>query len=201
MFCLEKGCDGMLIVSSILLLFYLAYYILYVYPKKQRIQAMMAKMMCMTLGMTSSLLIGVIVGVAFQGEFAFSTILSIFISFVIALVISSPFGVMASMEALCSSLMGGMMGAMTGEMLSGQDMKLLLFFMDSIFILSMAFVFLLIKREERKNDVKSSKRNPSFSIIFTIIIPIVIIGAINLIDYTDQKSKDEEIDHSHMHHS
>ncbi|MCM3651695.1 hypothetical protein M3184_07525 [Metabacillus litoralis] len=200
MFYLVTGGVSMLFINSILIFIYLAFYILIVYPKKQYIQSMLAKMICMTIGMTSSLLIGLMAGVVLQGNFAISTIVAIVISFVIAFLIGSPFGSMASMEALCSSLMGAMMGAMVGEMLPSEGVNVLLFFMDSIFIVSMAYVFILIKKEEQKSNTLAPKRNPSFSVIFTIIIPILIIGAIHFIDNKGLQNQSEKIDHSQMHH-
>lgn len=191
----------MMLISSALLVAYLTFYILIVYPKKQYITKMTSKMTGMILGMTSSTLIGLIMGILMQGNFARATIFAIIISFVFALLIARPFGHMASMEALCSSLMGGMMGAMLGEMLPSQDFHLTLFFFDTIFIVSMAYMLLLIKKEGfEQQKVPQKKTRPSFSFILSIIIPVLIIGVFNFIDQEPEPIQQDEVNHDHMHH-
>ncbi len=190
----------MILISS-LVVAYLTFYILVVYPKKQYITKMTSKMTGMILGMTSSTLIGLIMGILLQGNFAKSTILAIIISFVFALLIARPFGSMASTEALCSSLMGGMMGAMVGEMLPSQDINLMLFFIDTIFIVSMAYMLMVMKIEEIKQvKIPQKKSSPSFSFILSILIPILIVGVCNFIDQTPQQIQNEKVNQDHMHH-
>ncbi|MED3729594.1 hypothetical protein [Priestia filamentosa] len=191
----------MILISSALLVAYLTFYILVVYPKKQYITKMTSKMTSMVLGMTSSILIGLILGILLQGDFAKSTISAIIISFIFALFIAKPFGYMASTEALCSSLMGGMMGAMLGEMLPSQDLNLMLFFIDTIYIVSMAYTLMLIKKEESKQvKMPLKKSSPSFSFILSIIIPVLIVGIFNFIDQEQQPIQQDEMNHDHMHH-
>ncbi|PMC37879.1 hypothetical protein CJ195_09735 [Bacillus sp. UMB0899] len=191
----------MILISSALLVAYLTFYILIVYPKKQNITKMTSKMTGMILGMTSSTLIGLIMGILMQGNFARATILAIIISFVFALLIARPFGHMASTEALCSSLMGGMMGAMLGEMLPSQDFSLTLFFFDTIYIVSMAYMLLLIKKEGfEQRKVPQKKTRPSFSFILSIIIPVLIVGVFNFIDQKAEPIQKDEVNHDHRHH-
>jgi len=162
---------------------------------------MTSKMTGMILGMTSSTLIGLILGILLQGNFAKSTVLAIIISFVYALLIARPFGSMATTDALCSSLMGGMMGAMVGEMLPSQDINLMLFFIDTIFIVSMAYMLMIIKKEEiAQIKMPPKKFSPSFSFVLSIIIPIFIVGVFNFIDQEPQQIQNEEVNHDHMHH-
>jgi phosphoglycerol transferase MdoB-like AlkP superfamily enzyme len=191
----------MILISTALLVAYLTFYILVVYPKKQYIAKMTSKMICMTLGMTSSILIGLILGIILQGHFAKSTILAIIISFVFSLLIARPFGSMATTEALCSSLMGGMMGAMLGEMLPSQDFHLMLFFIDTIYIVSMAYMLMLIKKEEfEQMKIPQKKSSPSFSLVLSIIIPVLILGIFNFIDQEQQPIQHDEVRHDHIHH-
>lgn len=191
----------MILISAALLVAYLTFYILVVYPKKQNITKMTSKMTGMILGMTSSTLIGLILGILLQGNFAKSTILAIIISFIFALIIARPFGHMASIEALCSSLMGGMMGAMVGEMLPSQDFHLMLFFLDTIYIVSMAYMMMLIKKEEFEQiKMPQKKASPSFSFILSIVIPVLIVGIFNFIDQEQQPMQNDEVNHDHMHH-
>ncbi|MFS0881178.1 hypothetical protein [Metabacillus niabensis] len=191
----------MILISSALLVAYLTFYMFVVYPKKQYITKMMSKMTSMVLGMSSSTLIGLILGILLQGNFAKSTILAIIISFVFALLITRPFGHMASIEALCSSLMGGMMGAMLGEMLPSQDSHLMLFFIDTIYIVSMAYMLMLIKKEEIEQiKIPQKKSSPSFSFILSILIPVLIVGIFNFMAQEKQPIQNDEVNHEHMHH-
>ncbi|MFV2048325.1 hypothetical protein ACEWK1_13215 [Metabacillus sp. YM-086] len=191
----------MILISAALLVSYITFYILVVYPKKQYISKMTSKMISMTLGMTSSILIGLLIGILLQGNFAKSTILAIIISFIFALLIGKPFGNMASTEALCSSLMGGMMGAMLGEMLPSRDFHLMLFFIDSIYIVSMAYMLRVIKKEESDKMKEQHKKSiPSFSFALSIIIPILIVGIFNFMDQKTEQIQNDELDHDHMHH-
>lgn len=154
--------------------------------------------MCsMILVMTTTLLIGLILGFILQGNFALSTIGSILVGFIAASIISGPFQSSVKLEALCSSVMGSMMGAMVGEMTVASDINILLLFMDSLFIVSMAYMMMMFKKDIVEKVGVGKRRNPVISILFSSVLPIVILGIFNFWGTNISPTNSEQVDHHH----
>lgn len=137
---------------------------------------MTAKMVAMSVGMSSSLLIGTLIGVLFPKSLAPSTMISIVLSMLLAFLIGKPFGTHAILEAITSGIMGSAMGAMLGNMLQPNEVSGMLLFLDALYIICMATVVFIVNRDK---DSGFRLNKQSYSFISSIIVPLIILVAVN----------------------
>lgn len=188
----------MIIISSLLFIAYLTIYAGLIYSNKQHLHLINGKMCSMVLVMTSTLLAGLMIGFLLQGSFALATMGSIVVGFAIATVISAPFSSSVKIEALCSSVMGAMMGAMAGEMTAGSDINLFLLFMDSLYMISMAYMLTMFKNKMVEEGGRGQRRNPALSLMVSAILPVVLIGMVNFLGTSESPDNDGQMNH-HNH--
>jgi hypothetical protein len=184
-----------MMMNACLILVYLSFYILQIYRKKHLAELKTAKMATMVLGMINSVLVGLLFGAMFQGQLALSTIYSILLSLMIGFIIGKPLGGYAIIEALCSSFMGSMMGAMLAAMLSSSDLKLMISFMDGIYIISMSIIIIWFNR--KPNSSTFSKKH-SYSILVSVVLPIMIVTSIMALGITGINKHTKTSEHQHQ---
>jgi hypothetical protein len=183
-----------MLISGCLLLIYLTFYFFQVYRRKSSADAMKANMISMVLGMANGLLIGLVLGFLLQGHLALSTIWAILISLIIGFVIGIPFGEIAAVEALCAGLMGGMMGAMLGEMLPSGDWKMMILFMNILYILSMSVMMQWLWNKGKVINLKQS-----YTFLLSAVIPILIVSSITFFDRSGLKDPKTQNNHPMQH--
>lgn len=186
----------MLITISVLLVFlYTGYSLVKVNEHKQRLPGMTGMIISMTVGMTASLTAGTLLGVIFKNELAVSTIAAILFSLIVGFFIGKPISLLAMAEGMMAGIMGGMMGAMLGEMLPADQSKMMLIFMDCLFILIMSFVIAFMKGEMKKGMPVPSTSLQPHSLFLTMIVSVIIIFTSA---YMDENQADAQI-HGHHH--
>lgn len=166
----------MLLIISILIVFgYTACLIPKIYFNISKLTGMPGMVIVMSLGMVSSLVIGLISGIVYKNNLTFSTILAVILSLIVGYFLGKPLGLFVTIEGMAASLMGGMMGAMLGEMLPSGSYKIMLAFMDVLYIIVVSLIFLLINHILRKSSDKAPTFIHSYSSIFIMVIITVIV--------------------------
>jgi uncharacterized membrane protein YfcA len=193
----------LLIISILLVLGYTTCLICKIYINVDKLTGMTGMIIMMSLGMVSSLVIGLISGIVYKGNLTFSTILAVILSLVVGYFLGKRLGLFVTIEGMAASLMGSMMGAMLGEMLPSGKYKIMLAFMDVLYIIVVSLIFILISN--RKNSEKVPSFLHSYTSIFMMIISIVIVLITTFYDGSHVKKEinDRPVEskmYEHYHH-
>jgi hypothetical protein len=202
----QKGGEWMLLILSILIVLgYTTCLIRKISFNIDKLTGMTGMIIVMSLGMVSSLVIGLISGIVYKNDLTSSTILAMILSLIVGYFLGKRLGLFITIEGMAASLMGSMMGAMLGEMLPSGNFKIMLAFMDVLYIIVVSLIFLLISNILRK----SSDKAPTFIHTYTSIFIMVILTVIVLIttfydgNYVKKQIKDPPVDsqmYEHYHH-
>lgn len=147
----------MTLVNVLLILVVTAYFVFYIYQRREKLTSM-AGMIAMTIGMMVSITLGVLLGVYFNQDLTKSTILAVVAGMIAGYSAGRPISLMAAMDGMLAGIMGGMMGAMLGVMLVFPTT--MVWFVNIIFVAVM-FVLLQLIYEETgtaKKEENETKR-------------------------------------------
>lgn len=129
----------------------------------------------MSLGMMSSLVIGLIAGIVYKNDLTSSTILAMILSLIVGFFLGKRLGLLVTIEGMAAALMGSMMGAMLGEMLPSGNFKIMLAFMDVLYIIVVSLIFLLISNILRESSDKAPTFINKYMSIFIMVILTVSV--------------------------
>lgn len=197
----------MLLIISILMV--LGYTISLIYKISfhiDKITGMTGMIIVMSLGMMSSLVIGLISGIVYKNDLTSSTILAMVLSLIVGYFLGKRLGLVIIIEGMASSLMGSMMGAMLGVMLPSENYKIMLAFMDVLYIIVVTLIFLLIRNILRKSNDKVapiSDHTTTSIFLMVILIAIVLITTFYEGNYVGKQINDHPIENQmkeHNHH-
>lgn len=193
----------LLMISTLLVIFYTNICIMKVYNHKNKLVNMTGMTVVMVLVMASSLVIGLIAGITFKGDLTLSTIVAISFSLVVGVLVGRFISLLALVEGIAGGIMGGMMGAMLGEMLPSDNFKLMLVFTDVLFITSFLFIIILINSELKKNKDKEEPISfypRTFPWVLTSVISAVIILTVAQLETKPGVSNSNVQEEPHQHH-
>ena len=195
----------LLIISILIILGYTTCLICKIYFNIDKLTGMTGMIIVMSLGMMSSLVIGLISGIVYKNNLTFSTILAVILSLIVGYFLGKRLGLFVTIEGMAASLMGSMMGVMLGEMLPSGKYKIMLAFMDVLYIIVVSLIFLLISNIL----MKSSDKVPTFIHSYTSIFIMVFLTVIVLIatfydgNYVKKQINDRPVESKmfeHYHH-
>ncbi len=148
----------MILVNVLLILIAAAYFVFYVYQRREKLTSMAGMMIAMTIGMMVSITLGVLLGVYFHHDLTKSTIFAVVAGMIAGYSAGRPISLMAAMDGMLAGIMGGMMGAMLGAMLVFP--ATMVWFVDIIFAAVMFVLLQLIYEEtgSAKKEDNESKR-------------------------------------------
>lgn len=195
----------LLIISILIVLGYTTCLICKININIDKLTGMTGIKIMMSLGMVSSLVIGLISGIVYKGNLTFSTILAVILSLVVGYLLGKRLGLFVTIEGMAASLMGSMMGAMLGEMLPSGKYKIMLAFMDVLYIIVVSLIFLLISNIFRKSSDKAPTFINSYTSIFIMVILTVIVMIATFYDgnYVKNQINDRPVESKmdeHYHH-
>ncbi|MED2972468.1 hypothetical protein P4361_09550 [Fictibacillus sp. B-59209] len=165
----------LLIISTLIVLGYTTFLIYKISSNIDKLTGMTGMIIVMSLGMVSSLAIGLISGIVYKNDLTSSTILAMILSLIVGYFLGERLGLFVTIEGMAASLMGSMMGAMLGEMLPSGNFKIMLAFMDVLYIIVVSLIFFLISNILRKSSDETPTFNHTYNSIFIMVILTVIV--------------------------
>lgn len=195
----------LLIISILIVLGYTTFLIFKISFNTDKLTVMTGMIIVMALGMMSSLVIGLISGIVYKNDITSSTILAMVLSLIVGYFLGKRLGLVVTIEGMATSLMGSMMGAMLGEMLPSENFKIMLAFMDVLYIIVASLIFILISNILRKGSDKAPIFNHTYTSIFIMVIltAIVLITTFYEGNYVENLINDRPVENQmneHNHH-
>ncbi|WP_028400255.1 hypothetical protein [Ectobacillus panaciterrae] len=165
----------LLSLSALIVFIYTTYLILKISFNEDKLENMTGMIAAMSLGMISGLTMGLILGIVFKNDLTTSTILAMILSLIVGYFVGKPISLLTIIEGMAAGVMGGMMGAMLGEMLPSGNFKIMLAFMDILYIIVVSLILLLINKELSRRSHKVTNFIHSYSSITIMVIVTIII--------------------------